>query len=210
MWILIHRHTHIHSLSLSVHVYSPTTPPVALVPCSKLSVDAFRSLDMLDSLQGWEHSLLLSFLAWDMYQEPNRVPDSGEWRVYCSSQDGGWNCEHPPSWLLRAFLLISQIMHIHQDIFTHTCYTSNINHTSPSLRDHLLVSKGNGLQRLLCFYPKHLTLKSLSVGVWPIDTFLCPASHPRSSPSSIISLVWLSGISHCSREDGRGKDFHAQ
>jgi hypothetical protein len=131
MWILIHRHTHIHSLSLSVHVYSPTTPPVALVPCSKLSVDAFRSLDMLDSLQGWEHSLLLSFLAWDMYQEPNRVPDSGEWRVYCSSQDGGWNCEHPPSWLLRAFLLISQIMHIHQDIFTHTCYTSNINHILP-------------------------------------------------------------------------------
>lgn len=47
-------------------------------PLFKTLCWTFRGLDMLDSLQGWKLSLLLSFLAWDMYQEPNRVPDSGE------------------------------------------------------------------------------------------------------------------------------------
>ena len=86
-------------MSFGVHAYSPTASPLALVPCSKLSVDVFRGLHLLDSLQGREHSLLSLFPAWYRCQEPNRVPDSQECIAARGMEDG--IVSSLPAWLLR-------------------------------------------------------------------------------------------------------------
>ena len=142
MWTLTHRHTHVHSMSLSVHVYSPTTPPVALVPCSKLSVDAFRSLGMLNSLQGWEHTLLLLFLAWDMYQEPNRVPVSGECTAAHRMEDGTVSIHphgswEPSCWFHRLCIYTKTYSCTHATPATLTT-------SSPFLSNYLTVTKEMG------------------------------------------------------------------
>ena len=77
IWTLTHRHTCIFYVIECPWIFSHNTSS-STCPLFKTLCWTFRGLDMLDSLQGFRQSLLLSFLALDMYQEPNRVPDSGE------------------------------------------------------------------------------------------------------------------------------------
>ena len=140
MWTLTHRHTHVHSIGcpcILTHNISISTCPLFRALCW-----TFRGLDMLDSLQGWEHSLLLSFLAWDMYQEPNRVPDSGECTAAHRMEDGTVSIHphgswEPSCWFHRLCIYTKTYSHTHATPATLTTFF-------PFLRDHLLVSKEMG------------------------------------------------------------------
>jgi len=140
MWTLTHRHTHVHSIGcpcILTHNISISTCPLFRALCW-----TFRGLDMLDSLQGWEHSLLLSFLAWYMYQEPNRVPDSGECTA-ARRMEGGTVSIHPhgswePScWFHRLCIYTKTYSCTHATPATLTT-------SSPFLSNYLTVTKEMG------------------------------------------------------------------